>query len=291
MEEKTRSRVWLAAAIVLFLLAVGLGVFIYLHSSWRKPPEPEEAVVQETGGALPVPSLEPQLSIPTPEPKPENAPESESAVEPEASVLEEEEPPAEPEEYVSPVDFDAAWAVNEDIIAWLYIPGIHLSYPIVMDPEDNTYYLTHDAERNSSSAGAIFIEDYNHPDFRDMCTVVYGHRMYDGDMFGTLQQSYSDRENLDKNQYIAVYLPDREIYYQVFAAMPYNNLHILYYNDFEDQLSFRKFIDSIYAVSGMDAVTVSEHEPVYGDRLLILSTCLWGDKNSRYLVLAKELSE
>ena len=108
---------------------------------------------------------------------------------------------------------------------------------------------------------------------------------------GKLVNASSDWESLEQNQYVAVYLPDREIYYQVFAAVPYNNLHILYYYDFDDQLSYRKFINSIYASSELDAVTVSERKPAYGDRLLILSTCLWGDKNSRYLVLARELSE
>lgn len=290
MKEKTKNIIWLVTAIILFLIVIGLGVYIFLHSGMRKPAEPIETEAETTSGAIPVPSLEPQLDIPAERQEPETQP-KESAEEQSASEAEPDEPEESPEPYVSPVDWNAAWAVNDDIIAWLYIPGISLSYPVVMDPEDNSFYLTHDAEQNESSAGAIFIEDYNHPDFGDMCTIVYGHRMYDGDMFGTLQSSYSDWESLEQNQYMAVYLPDREIYYQVFAAVPYNNLHILYYYDFDDQLSYRKFINSIYASSELDAVTVSERKPAYGDRLLILSTCLWGDKNSRYLVLARELSE
>jgi sortase B len=79
--------------------------------------------------------------------------------------------------------------------------------------------------------------------------------------------------------------------YQVFGAVPYDNSHILYYHDFDDQLSYRKFINTIYSTTGIDATLVEDLKPQYGDKLLILSTCLWGDKNNRYLVLAKELTE
>ena len=97
-----------------------------------------------------MPSLEPQLDIPAERQEPETQPE-ESAEEQSASEAEPEELEESPEPYVSPVDWNAAWAVNDDIIAWLYIPGISLSYPVVMDPEDNSFYLTHDAEQNEQS--------------------------------------------------------------------------------------------------------------------------------------------
>ena len=289
MENKTKKfNIWLLIGILLLAGAICLGVFYYLHSDLRKPPQ-SSPVNGAAEGNMPVPSFEAaEVNIPVPE---ESPAEEMSSGEEEAASREIVEQEENPEEYVSPVDFEAAWAVNEDVIAWLYIPGIKMSYPIMMDPSDNTYYLTHDAERNSSSAGAVFIEDYNKPDFQDMCTVIYGHRMYDGDMFGILQSSYSDAENLEKNRYIGVFLPDREIWYEVFAAVPFDNSHILYYNDFDDQHSYRMFINSIYATEGLDATLDSEREPAYGEKLLILSTCLWGDKNSRFLVLAKELSE
>jgi hypothetical protein len=40
----------------------------------------------------------------------------------------------------------------------------------------------------------------------------------------------------------------------------------------------------------VDAKLVTDLKPYYGEKLLILSTCLWGDKDNRYLVLAKEQS-
>ena len=287
--NKGKKTGWILLAVVFLLIAGGLIAYLLIHSGVGGPVEASAAPETESQGKMPEPSFTPPATAPAAAVEPEGTVEAE-----EASNAESAAEPAEDTQnadYVSPVNFEACWAVNEDVIGWLYIPGIRLSYPIMMDPADNTYYLTHDAERNETSSGAIFIEDYNHPDFQDMCTVVYGHRMYDGDMFGVLQASYSSLENLTQNQDVMVYLPDREIHYQVFAAVPYDNSHILYYNDFDDQLSYREFIYSVYSTTGVDATLVPELEPTYGDRLLILSTCLWGDKTQRYLVLAKELTD
>jgi sortase B len=238
--------------------------------------------------ALPVPSLSlPDIPETTTMQEPASAEDSRSEAS-QTEVLQEDQEEAT---YESPVDFEELWAINPDVVAWLYIPGANISMPILQHPTDNSYYLTHDAQKQSSSAGAIFIEDYNAADFTDMCTVVYGHRMYSGEMFGTLQATYSDETSFAESQYIAIYLPDREIVYQVFGAVPYDNSHILYYHDFDDQLSYRKFINTIYSTTGIDATLVEDLKPQYGDKLLILSTCLWGDKDNRYLVLAKELTE
>ncbi len=128
--------------------------------------------------------------------------------------------------YQSTVDFEALWAINADVCAWRYIRGANISLPVMQHPSDDSFYLTHDVQGESSSEGTIYIEkNYNSSDFEDMCTVVYGHRMYSGEMFGTLQDTYSDAGSFAESQYIVIYLPDREMVYQVFAALPYNNTH------------------------------------------------------------------
>jgi sortase B len=281
--KKNSNTLWLALGLVLLLLAAGLGGYLLLHSGLTKPQATvsSEVLEENVPESMPTPSLEPPVIQET---VPENQDSTSDIDSEQVSEAEEEAT------YESPVDFEALWTVNEDVCAWLYIPGADISMPIMQHPTDNSYYLTHDAQKASSSSGAIFIEDYNSADFSDMCTVVYGHRMYSGEMFGTLQATYSDAATFDASKYIVVYLPDREIVYEVFAAVPYDNSHILYYNDFDDQLSYRKFINSIYATTGIDATLVTDLKPTYGDKLLILSTCLWGDKDNRYLVLAKEQS-
>ena len=283
-QKKTRKRkssavLWIVIAVLLVILGI-LITYLVRESGLTAPASvaahPEENIPEN----IPVPSLAPRTSF-TPSERQEEA---------SGSPTQESEQPGESDApYVSPVDFEAIWAVNPDVVAWLYIPGADVSFPVLQHPTDNTFYLTHDAEQKSSSAGAIFMEDYNHADFSDMCTILYGHRMYDGTMFGTLQATYSDRDTFHQSQDITIFLPEGERYYQVFAAVPFDNSHILYYNDFDDQLSYREFINSIYSTTGVGTTLESELAPEFGDRLLILSTCLWGDRNTRYLILAKEL--
>lgn len=192
--------------------------------------------------------------------------------------------------YVSPIDFDELQSINPDICAWLEIPGTEMNYPILFREDDNSFYLDHDYKGSYSPAGAIFIEDYNSVDFRDPVTIIYGHNMYtmSAEMFGSLQNLYSNGEWFSQNPDIYVYTPDRTIKYTVFAATPYSNRHILYYNDFSDERQFTSFFDDIFSTRSLSANFNKDEAPEPGDSVIILSTCMKGAEDQRYLVMAKE---
>ena len=153
---------------------------------------------------------------------------------------------AEPEPaYVSPIDFASLQERCPDIYAWLEIPDTDISYPVAQNADD-TWYLTRDIDGNYSSDGTLFTESaYNGTDLTDPATVIYGHRMNSGAMFGTLQKTYSDPESFEAHREIVLYLPDQEIHATVFAAVPYDNRHILYNYDFDDQRMTRLFLNSV----------------------------------------------
>ncbi|MCL2818630.1 MAG: class B sortase [Actinomycetia bacterium] len=83
------------------------------------------------------------------------------------------------------IDFDGLRAVNPEIVAWIYIPGTRIDYPVA-HTDNNEFYLTHDFELNPSDGGCIFLETINSPDFSDIDSRIYGHNMFDGSMFGQL---------------------------------------------------------------------------------------------------------
>ena len=196
------------------------------------------------------------------------------------------EPVPETETYVSPIDFAALQAENPDIYGWLDIPDTDISYPLLQSQEDDTFYLNHDAYKDYNSAGSLFTEHrYNTNDMTDPVTVVYGHRQNDGSMFGTLQQTFSDPESFAAHRTIVVYLPDRELRYQVRAALPYDNRHILYQYDFYDTQSYSDFLYSVYNARAL-GINYAEQAIEPDDSLLILSTCLKGNRKNRFLVLA-----
>ena len=71
---------------------------------------------------------------------------------------------------------------NEDIVAWIYIPALDISYP-VLQADDNEYYLHRDVNREYLYAGSIFMDAWNNPFFYNYNTIIYGHNMRDGSMF------------------------------------------------------------------------------------------------------------
>lgn len=136
--------------------------------------------------------------------------------EPETVQSSESETVSETVSYVSPIDFDSLKAVNEDIYAWLEIPGTDISYPILQHPTEDEYYLRRDYKGNHAVAGCLFTEhSYNSTTMEDPMTVIYGHDMDNGEMFGSLQTIYSDEESLKEHQEIIIYLPDKELHYTV----------------------------------------------------------------------------
>lgn len=190
--------------------------------------------------------------------------------------------------YESPIDFEELQTENPDICAWLLIEGSEVSYPILQSMEDDSFYMNHDSGRQPSSAGALFTESaYNSVDFSDPATIIYGHRMNSGAFFGRLQEMYSDPAGFEEYREITVYLPKEEQHYTVFAAVPYDNRHILYHYNFQSERMCRAFLDSVYSVRAIGAQIAEDVDVTANDQFLILSTCLKGDRSMRYLVLAR----
>ena len=166
--------------------------------------------------------------------EPEDTPEDET-----------DEPEAEPSGYLQ-IDFAGLQAVNPDVIAWIDIPGLSVSYPVVQR-NDNAYYLHHLITGEYNSSGSIFADCHNQPDFTDQNTIIYGHNMKNGSMFGTLSH-YQDQALWEENPYFYLYVPGK-----------------------------------IRSYAGYDTgVEVAET-----DRVVTLSTCVSSRRDYRYIVHGK----
>ena len=190
--------------------------------------------------------------------------------------------------YVSPIDFAELRDKNPDIYAWLDIPNTDISYPVLQSAKDDNYYLYRNEKKKRDYDGALFTEHmFNSNDMSDKVTVVYGHHMRNGRMFGNLEEYYVDR--FDELRDIIVYTPTAEKHYKVFAAIPYSNRHILYYFDcFREPASMQEFLDDIYSTRAIGA-NIDKDMPIDDDdKLLVLSTCLTGNRTNRFLVIGVE---
>ena len=110
------------------------------------------------------------------------------------------------------VDFDELKKINPDIVAWIAFDNIDISYPVVQ--RDNSYYLSHTFEGKENVAGCIFMDEQNTSDFSDNHTILYGHNMKNGTMFGMLK-NYKEQEFLEENRYFTIYTPDAEYRYEI----------------------------------------------------------------------------
>lgn len=148
---------------------------------------------------------------------------------PEAPAEEEEEEPEEEEDDDGwdgegadlTVDFDTLLEENGDTIGWIHIPAVDVSYPLLYYAENNDYYINRDFDKRYSAAGVIYLECTNNPDLEDPNSLIYGHNMADGSMFGDLHKIQTDEDLYTEHPYFYIYKPDGTVNrYSIFSYYP-----------------------------------------------------------------------
>lgn len=95
------------------------------------------------------------------------------------------------------VDWAGLKAVNEDVVAWVQIPGSNVNFPVYQG-DDNEYYLHTTAEGEYSVGGQVFLDYENTaPGLVDQQSLVYGHHLNDGSMF-TFVDEMADQSTFDQ---------------------------------------------------------------------------------------------
>ncbi len=186
--------------------------------------------------------------------------------------------------YQSEIDFESLKEVNQDIYAWIRIPETRVDYPIVQSVvEADDYYLNTTIDGKTGLPGSIYTEKYNTPYFTDPVTIVYGHDMLDGTMFTDLHK-YEDKVFFDSHPYFYIYLPDRMLKYQVFAAVAFDDRYILGNYNFRDPDDFQKYLDELR--SSIEGNVNPNVAVAPESTILTLSTCIADSPNQRWLVNA-----
>ena len=183
------------------------------------------------------------------------------------------------------LDWDAIYAENEDVYAWLYIPNTNVDYPVLQHPSDNVFYLYHNLDGSSGYPGCIYTENFNSKDFMDRNTLIYGHNMGNGTMFRTLHY-FEDPTFFEENRYAFIYMPDGEVYvYDIFAAYEFDDRHIMRSFDFSTDEGYQNYLN-VVADARKGAGNFREGVEVTTDQHMItMSTCVDGNRDTvRYLV-------
>ena len=201
----------------------------------------------------------------------------------EAAAEEAPEEPADPEAptVAIEIDFQALAEVNEEIYAWLEVPGTSISYPILQSQTDDLFYNNHGVDKAYFTGGSIYTQRYNTKTFEDPMTLVYGHNFHDQSVFAPLL-SFMDAEFFRENRTIYIYTPETVYEYTIFAAYPHTSEHLLLCYDWTDEAQF----DAYFGGLSDDANTNYDRDgfPAFGDKVLTLSTCYRLSRGVRYLV-------
>ncbi len=211
-------------------------------------------------------------------------------------IIEDENPP------MLVVDFDELEAVNGDVVAWLDFPGQQISYPVVQG-DDNSFYLKQSFSGNSSSSGAIFMDYRNDGLMKDGNTIIYGHNMRNGSMFGQLRK-YQEQSHYEEFPFFDVYTRKGTYRCAIISTgrvRPYEESYQIMFTSDEDRAEYISLVKErqnyeIPEVETDFSVEPAQYMKVLGSSgdgegsappLVLLSTCTGSGHDYRFVLLAQ----
>lgn len=199
---------------------------------------------------------------------------------------------------------------NPDTAGWLTVGGTSIN-SVILQGEDNDFYLNHTFYGGSSQAGSLYVDFrcvINDYDFNQSDNVtIYGHNQADGSMFGTLQYYKVTQQNTSRFSFYKEHPTFtfsnlyEEYTYKIVAVFvsessssqardgiifdPHN--FVRFSSDSSDKRSFESFVKNINERTEiLTGVDIEE-----GDKFMTLSTCSNEFDNSRFIVIGRRVRD
>jgi len=189
--------------------------------------------------------------------------------------------PSEPSQPVVSMDFSGLQEINPEIVGWIKGEGTGIDYP-VMQADNNSYYLTHLYNGEYNNNGSIFMDYRNSGDFSDKNTVLYGHHMRNGTMFGDLEQ-YKDQEYFNAHPVMMLYTPGGDYLIELISGTVEDGTYEFVRFDLENNDSFLNYMEGLRNRSTF----ISDVEVQIDDQIIALCTCTYDWNNARYMVTGR----
>lgn len=194
-----------------------------------------------------------------------------------------------PEAVVNP--YREAFLANEDMSAWIQIPGTNIDYPVMWTPEDEEYYLYRDFDGSDNKNGCLILDTDSCLDPLTTNLIIHGHNMKSGAMFGRLTD-YQEEAFWQEHKEIILYTEECQRNYEVIAVFRSQVFRksedvFKFYQFFQadTQEEFDNFYNNIKEMSLYDTGVTA----MFGDHFITLSTCVYHVENGRFVVVAKEI--
>lgn len=173
---------------------------------------------------------------------------------------------------------DPVKPIKGNMVGWLTIDDTAIDYP-VMQGEDNVEYLNKDPYGAYSLSGSLFLDCRNDDSFEDDYSLIYGHHMERGMMFGALDE-FLDEEYFKEHTKGALLFEDQpEKPFRIFAVLETDAAEDRVFAPTETTgtldyvLEHAQFLNRDFIPDG-------------GQKLLAFSTCKYPDTAERTVVFA-----
>lgn len=272
--RKILSAVLIAAAAICLIAAIALTAQRFTDTMQTRNTMDELRTSTEP---LPPESSSKPEESPSPSPVPESTPEPV------------ETPTPTPSPVVNP--YLDSFLANDDMAAWLQIPGTDIDYPVMWTPRDEEYYLRRGFDGARNQNGCLILDTDSCLDPLTTNLIIHGHNMRSGTMFGTLED-YEDEAYCQEHNRIILYTEDCQRNYEVVAVFrsqvfKKSDTVFKFYKFFQadTQEEFDDFYENIKALSLYDTGVTAE----FGDCFITLTTCSNHVEQGRFVVVAKEI--
>lgn len=181
--------------------------------------------------------------------------------------------------------FEELLKKNTDTVGYLSVNNTKINYPVVQ-ASTNSYYLNRDFNKRKNSMGWIFMDYRNNAKDLDKNTIIYGHNIKQGIMFGTLKYALnSSWYKKESNQVITFNTPTKNMKWRIFSIYRIPATEDYLKTEFESDEEYMEFLNmlknrSIYNFN----VELNE-----SSKILTLSTCF--SHTTRHVVHAVLESE
>lgn len=164
-----------------------------------------------------------------------------------------------------------------DVVGWILFEDGTISYPVMHSDSNDTYlYTTYNG--TESISGSIFVEAVHKSDFSETHTLVYGHNMKNGSMFGKLHKYRQSKDYYENHRYFQIFRENEILRYEIFAYQQASIESFVYKEYFT---SGKELGDKLLQNSMVKPDVVIEDD----DKIVTLSTCISSD-DYRFVVSA-----
>lgn len=158
---------------------------------------------------------------------------------------------------------------NSETIGWLQINGTKINYPLVQH-SNNDFYLEHDFYKRKTKNGWIFGDYRNNFEKFDNNTIIYGHNLINGTMFGTLPKLLNKNWFENKNNhYIKLSTKNTNTIWQIFSVYKITPTTDYLQTRFNSTTMYQEFLNTLKSRSKYSF----DLDVNYTDKIITLSTC------------------